>query len=62
MDKPTVRIPLQLRGSAPAVTTSTDLMVSRRLQVGECVEMDGGTEHEATVGEAGCIFVVGHAS
>ena len=61
-DKPTARVPLQLAGNTRAVTTSDNHLASRRLRVGECVEMDGGTEHEATVGEGGCTLVVGEAA
>ena len=58
-NQPTVRVPLQLGGSTSAVTTSANHLASKRLRVGECVEMEADTEHEATVGGEGCIFVVG---
>lgn len=58
-DKPTVRVPVQLGSQTPAVSVDANQFATKKLRVGECVEMDAGTEHEATVGEEGCTFVVG---
>ena len=63
-NKPTVRVPVpvQLAGQSPAVSIDANQLASKKLQVGECVEMDEGTEHEATVGDEGCTFVVGEGA